>query len=644
MKKYLFTLAIVCCMTGPMQSQFTIYDTGNSGLSDNFCWYVNVNASNEVWIGTNTMGADRLNVTGWTNYSPPSGIASNYITPIIFDAAGDVWTGSYTSPGGLSRFNGTSWTVYDPTNSGIADDLITSLSIDVGGDIWVGGRFNGVSRFNGTSWTVYNTSNSGLPDNVIYSMECEPAGGNVWIGTALSGLCLFDGTTWTTYNTSNSGIPGNNVYSLKYNAAANQLLVGTSSGLGVFDISSNSWVVYHVANSGIADNYIRGITLSHCTGDIWLATGFGGISTFDGTNWVNYNTSTSNLPTNSVWSIVATQNFGIWASTWGGGIVRIGDCASDLKVCMPFSGDAQDYSGQGNHGTVNGAVGLTSDRFGTPNSAYYFSGGASDNISIANFGSFIPDDELTISMWAESDVQTSTCLFMLDPDNAQDRCVGCAMYTGVGLIWDYGDIFAGGRMTAGQGYDQNWHHYVYMVSKSQNRQEIYLDGVLQNSGPFVMSLMNRNLPLFIGAGTSSMGGGSLRWRGKIDDVCIYNRGLSASEVNTLYYSRTSCCKSQSSGGGGTDGKQTGISATTEKPLVKIYPNPGNGTVIISGIQEGGATLHIINTEGKRVFAREIRHADERIDTQLPAGIYYYTLSGQGIHVSGKLLVDSPETK
>jgi len=254
------------------------------------------------------------------------------------------------------------------------------------------------------------------------------------------------------------------------------------------------------------------------------------------------------------------------------GISQVGPAS--LKVCMPFTGNALDNSGNNNHGTVNGAVALTTDRFGAPNSAYHFTGSMPDNISINTFGGFIPNDELTISMWALSDFHTSACLFMLNPDNANDRCVGCAMYLTQGLVWDYGDIFTGGRLTLMNGYDQQWHHYVYVVSSSQNRQQIFMDGVLVATQPFAMTLVNRNLPLFIGAGTSSMGGGSLRWRGKIDDVCIWNAPASASDVGSIYANRNSCCDTIKRGGGGPEGRLTGIENLYKSDSYRFYGTAG----------------------------------------------------------------------
>jgi hypothetical protein len=47
--------------------------------------------------------------------------------------------------------------------------------------------------------------------------------------------------------------------------------------------------------------------------------------------------------------------------------------SNGLVAHYPFNGNANDESGNGNHGTVHGAK-LTQDRFGNPNSAYYFDG------------------------------------------------------------------------------------------------------------------------------------------------------------------------------------------------------------------------------------------------------------------------------
>jgi ligand-binding sensor domain-containing protein len=50
-------------------------------------------------------------------------------------------------------------------------------------NIWGGG----LAKFDGSSWTVYNSSNSGLPSNSVYAIAIDGEG-NKWIGTWGGGL------------------------------------------------------------------------------------------------------------------------------------------------------------------------------------------------------------------------------------------------------------------------------------------------------------------------------------------------------------------------------------------------------------------------------------------------------------------------
>ena len=65
----------------------------------------------------------------------------------------------------------------------------------------------------------------------------------------------------------------------------------------------------------------------------------------------------------------------------------------------PFNGNANDESGNGNHGTVNGAT-LTTDRNGKANSSYSFDG-LSNKIEVMSNQSF-DIKQLSISLWINS--------------------------------------------------------------------------------------------------------------------------------------------------------------------------------------------------------------------------------------------------
>ena len=89
------------------------------------------------------------------------------------------------------------------------------------------------------------------------------------------------------------------------------------------------------------------------------------------------------------------------------GITHAG-LSDGLVAYYPFNGNANDESGNGNNGTVNGAT-LTTDRFGKVNSAYSFDG----SCYIKGAANKFPTGERTISLWFYSDA--------LD-------CLGCSVF------------------------------------------------------------------------------------------------------------------------------------------------------------------------------------------------------------------------
>ena len=73
----------------------------------------------------------------------------------------------------------------------------------------------------------------------------------------------------------------------------------------------------------------------------------------------------------------------------------------DLVAYYPFTGNADDASGNGHHGTVHGAT-LTEDRFGNPGQAYSFDG-VDDYINIPNHDSLNFRNSLSINFWMRVD-------------------------------------------------------------------------------------------------------------------------------------------------------------------------------------------------------------------------------------------------
>jgi sugar lactone lactonase YvrE len=150
---------------------------------------------------------------------------------IAIDNVGSKWIG--TSGGGLVKFDGVSWTVYNTLNSGLPDNDINALAIDNAGNKWIGTCSGGLAKFDGVNWTVYDTSNSGLPNDWVNAIAIDNSG-NKWIGTYGGGLVKFDGENWTVYNTSNSGLPSNFVWAIVIDNAGNKWIGTYDGGLAVY--------------------------------------------------------------------------------------------------------------------------------------------------------------------------------------------------------------------------------------------------------------------------------------------------------------------------------------------------------------------------------------------------------------------------
>jgi len=90
-----------------------------------------------------------------------------------------------------------------------------------------------------------------------------------------------------------------------------------------------------------------------------------------------------------------------------------------LVAYYPFNGNANDESGNGNHGTVNGAT-LSADRSGTSNQAYSF--GGANRILVPHNPSLAPDQG-SVSFWVKANTWTTTdgLADLIGKDNHTDR-------------------------------------------------------------------------------------------------------------------------------------------------------------------------------------------------------------------------------
>jgi gliding motility-associated-like protein len=195
-----------------------------------------------------------------------------------------------------------------------------------------------------------------------------------------------------------------------------------------------------------------------------------------------------------------------------------------LIAYYPFNGNAIDVSGNNYHANVNGAV-LTTDRFNTPNSAYYFDG-VNDNIIIPNSFDLQPK---TISFWfnAYTIDNYSRVIYVSDNPylNYGITAIEVKKINGINKLVTH---ITSSRDTATI-QENTWHFFTITINKDSTH--FYMDGVKIKSREITGFPKSNSgvAQTFIGShrqGNTQ----SIYFHGKIDDVKIYNRELAQEEI------------------------------------------------------------------------------------------------------------------
>jgi hypothetical protein len=202
----------------------------------------------------------------------------------------------------------------------------------------------------------------------------------------------------------------------------------------------------------------------------------------------------------------------------------------------PFNGNANDESGNGNNGVVNGAT-LTEDRFGVASSAYEFDG-IEDNITVPNDQLF-DSQTYSISIWvsfsSESTPSTGgfnvnpAILSRLGPSNSVTYN-NWVLYEGDGSAgFAYGNPVVSGGGMLDQFNNGTWHHIVMSIASDSVR--FYFNGQLSSSLQRGPDLIFNGEAIRLGRSQAAY------WKafeGLLDDAGFWNRALDECEIQALY--------------------------------------------------------------------------------------------------------------
>jgi hypothetical protein len=308
----------------------------------------------------------------------------------------------------------------------------------------------------------------------------------------------------------------------------------------------------------------------------------------------------------------------------------------------PFNGNANDESGNGNNGTVDGAT-LIKDRNSKSNSAYRFDG-INDFIQCSKTGP-LGQTNFTISFWLSTSMKVNT-----------------TSNEGVGMIIGYGKESNGGSIQisvnasahnngCSQGltldnfgnaivktdvFNDTWNFYTIVndlkLGKNVITQEIYKNGLLMSNNcwtsadNYITDIKN-DFPIRIGKVFGNGSGKLYFLEGSLDDIGIWNRALTSSEIKDLYVGCNLSISTEPSNQSSSINNQAQFTSTASDTTASYQwqSNPSNvgwvtlpSNSVYSGVNTKKLTVNNVQVNNHKQLFRVIATRNTCKDTSVVA--------------------------
>lgn len=302
-----------------------------------------------------------------------------------------------------------------------------------------------------------------------------------------------------------------------------------------------------------------------------------------------------------------------------------------LVAFYPFNGNANDEIGNKNGAIVNAQ--LTTDRFGNENSAYHFNGVDAKIVMNDNDTFSFTNNIFSVSVWVRV-ADTASAISILSKRNAGfpfeyslDNSMGKSSFVldnwianGSNSVYGIDPLKA--RTPIGLNV---WMQLIYVADGSTLR--CYRNGELMNGEDLRntnFSFENTNANFEIGNGGAF--GVNHFFSGDIDEVRIYNRALSQTEISWLYMSDSTPHQ------------------TSAENTFQIFPNPSDGNFSCwFQAQNHELKFSVFNSIGQKIIdATILPEGSGAINLNLQnesAGIYFLMIEEEAKRYTKKLIVE-----
>jgi hypothetical protein len=295
--------------------------------------------------------------------------------------------------------------------------------------------------------------------------------------------------------------------------------------------------------------------------------------------------------------------------------------ANGLLAYYPYTGNANDASGNGYHANVSGAE-LANDRFGNENSSYSLYGDGGNGISIYSNVPYNFDNDFSYSFWVQSYSNNGAAFSWGGSQggyysNVYNRFTNGAVESIFSESISVPGLFCqdsrqnNGGSPAGF-FGSSWH----MLTTVKNGETVsfYIDGLLVDSGIIdyaCAAFSTISFDVFdLEIGDPFLGG----FNARVDDIMVYSRALNEEEITYLYDLTSSWSPTAS------------LSTLESKSTINIFPNPGNQAVTITASQP--TTALFMGANGSILTNLEL-NGETAIDVSSFAPGMYFIRTAEG---------------
>jgi signal transduction histidine kinase/ligand-binding sensor domain-containing protein len=284
------------------------------GLPVNFIWGAAKDSEGNMWFSSPT-GLSKFDGTSFKSYGQVNGL-TDIIQNIFIDSKDRVW--AQVQQRSMYVFDGAFFKPITNDNEGNTIGFVNQFTEDKNGHIWMGGR-GGLYQFKDDS-LINLTKAEGLADSVVTGLLVDDRGYVLISGN--QGITQYDGTAFTPYT------------NLPSSGETKPRLLFTDSKGGIWYHSDRNSISRFDGSESITyaaqQGYSGGGNFSFSEdpqGNIWfLSDPFEGskISRFDGNRFFEYSITDLGLSTSDLIASIASDNEGsLWVASVTAGVLKL---------------------------------------------------------------------------------------------------------------------------------------------------------------------------------------------------------------------------------------------------------------------------------------------------------------------------------